>query len=196
MPSNIIIKSDSSEPVNVPYQMNQTEQIAVTTTMAQTRDRQEKSFAPASELVNRINIDFKKLQSFKDVDCSKWHILYLAKLKACHRIADFSDSKKDTDLKDQKKECLIEIIDVLDEPEAAEYIIKERVLEAAMLMLSANLFRTFANKNNKKASSVDPDEDEPHLEEAWPHLQLVYELLLKFILTPHLRHDIIVKHIS
>lgn len=153
--------------------MNQTEQIAVTTTMAQTRDRQEKSFAPASELVNRINIDFKKLQSFKgmlssllsdyffnilyhcliacvtDVDCSKWHILYLAKLKACHRIADFSDSKKDTDLKDQKKECLIEIIDVLDEPEAAEYIIKERVLEAAMLMLSANLFRTFANKSKK-----------------------------------------------
>ena len=23
---------------------------------------------------------------------------------------------------------------------------------------------------NKKTSSVDPDEDEPHLEEAWPHL--------------------------
>ena len=43
---------------------------------------------------------------------------------------------------------------------------------------------------------MDPDEDEPHLEEAWPHLQLVYELLLKFILTTHLRHDVIVKHIS
>ena len=43
---------------------------------------------------------------------------------------------------------------------------------------------------------MDPDEDEPHLEEAWPHLQLVYELLLKFILTIHLRHDTIVKHIS
>ena len=27
-------------------------------------------------------------------------------------------------------------------------------------------------------------------------MQLVYELLLKFILTPHLRHDTIVKHIS
>ena len=50
--------------------------------------------------------------------------------------------------------------------------------------------------DNKKASSVDPDEDEPHLEEAWPHLQLVYELLLKFILTTHLRNDVIVKHIS
>ena len=58
--------------------------------------------------------------------------MYLAKLKACHRIADFSDAKKDVELKEQKKECLIEIIDVLDEPEAADYIIKERVLDAAM----------------------------------------------------------------
>ena len=41
--------------------------------------------------------------------------------------------------------------------------------------------------DNKKSANVDPDEDEPHLEEAWPHLQLVYELLLKFILTVHLR---------
>ena len=51
------------------------------------------------------------------------------------------------ELKEAKKECLIEIIDVLDEPEAADYIIKERVLEAAMEMISANLFRTFANKS-------------------------------------------------
>lgn len=126
-------------------------------------------------MASRIKIDFKKLQSFKgkqrdhlsachsstllkninlgcllnvtDVDPTKWQILYLAKLKACHKIADFSDAKKDVELKEAKKECLIEIIDVLDEPEAADYIIKERVLEAAMEMISANLFRTFANKS-------------------------------------------------
>lgn len=73
----------------------------------------------------------------------------MAKLKACHKIADFSDNKKDTELKDAKKECLIEIIDVLDEPEAADYVIKERVLEQAMQMISANLFRTFANKSKE-----------------------------------------------
>ena len=43
---------------------------------------------------------------------------------------------------------------------------------------------------------MDPDEDEPHLEEAWPHLQLVYELLLKFILTPYLKTEEIARHIS
>ena len=85
-----------------------------------------------------------------DVDCSKWQILYLAKLKACHKIADFSDSKKDQDLKEQKKECLIEIIDVLDESDAIDHIIKERVLEAAMQMISVNLFRTFANKSKSR----------------------------------------------
>jgi len=37
-------------------------------------------------------------------------------------------------------------------------------------MIEANLFRTFTNKNSKKTTTVDPDEDEPHLEEAWPHL--------------------------
>ena len=82
-----------------------------------------------------------------DVDCSKWQIFYLAKLKACHKIADFSDAKKDTELKESKKECLVEIIDVLDEPEAADYVIKERVLEAAIQMIRTNLFRTFANKS-------------------------------------------------
>jgi len=43
---------------------------------------------------------------------------------------------------------------------------------------------------------VDPDEDEPHLEEAWPHLQLVYELLLKFIMTVHMSNDMIAGGIS
>ena len=88
-----------------------------------------------------------------DIDCSKWQILYLAKLKACHKIADFSDSKKDQDLKEQKKECLIEIIDVLDETDAIDHIIKERVLEAAMQMISVNLFRTFANKSKHQTQS-------------------------------------------
>ena len=89
-----------------------------------------------------------------DIDCSKWQILYLAKLKACHKIADFSDSKKDQDLKEQKKECLIEIIDVLDETDAIDHIIKERVLEAAMQMISVNLFRTFANKSKHQTQST------------------------------------------
>jgi serine/threonine-protein phosphatase 2A regulatory subunit B' len=39
----------------------------------------------------------------------------VAKLKACYRQADFSDSKKDTEFKEQKKEAMIDLIDALDD---------------------------------------------------------------------------------
>ena len=51
-----------------------------------------------------------------------------------------------------------------------------------MKTISANLFRTFANKSKYlklkltviidkgKTSSIEAEEDEPNLEEAWPHL--------------------------
>ena len=49
-------------------------------------------------------------------------------------------------MKENKKECLIEIIDVLDESEAVDTIINEKTLAEAIKMISANLFRTFSNK--------------------------------------------------
>jgi hypothetical protein len=61
-----------------------------------------------------------------DIDPSKWQLIYMAKLKACRdHIADFSDPKKDVDLKELKKECLIECIDLLDSQDAPEYILNE-----------------------------------------------------------------------
>lgn len=95
---------------------------------------------------------------------------------------------------------MIEVIDILDDPAASQYLINEGVFKEALKVIDANLFRTFTNKGNfyipyltrfllvvKKSSSVDPDEDEPHLEESWPHLQLFYELLLKFVMSPMLQ---------
>jgi len=73
-----------------------------------------------------VKIDFKKIPLFKDIDASKWQLIYMAKLKACRdHIADFSDPKKDVDLKEYKKECLIECIDLLDHVDAPDYIMNE-----------------------------------------------------------------------
>jgi serine/threonine-protein phosphatase 2A regulatory subunit B' len=121
-------------------------------------------------------------------------------------MVDFTDPKKDVEMKDEKKECLIELIDVLDENDAVELIASDKIIQEAFNMIGANLFRTFANKSktlsyseileNKKTSAVEQDEDEPHLEEAWPHLQLVYELLLKFIMSPHIKADSLAKFLN
>ena len=81
-----------------------------------------------------------------DESPSKWQVLYIAKLRACMDMADFSDTKKDVDFKDAKKECLIELIDVLEENDAPDTLINEKVLTESFKMIQINLFRTFTNK--------------------------------------------------
>lgn len=62
-------------------------------------------------------------------------------------MADYSDSKKDLEFKDQKKETLIEIIDILDEQVSVPYLFNnEQILKEAIKMIENNIFRTFTNK--------------------------------------------------
>lgn len=68
-------------------------------------------------------------------------------------MADFSDAKKDTEFKDAKKECLIELIDVLEEADAPDTIVNDKVLTETFKMIQVNLFRTFTNKS--KSSLAD-----------------------------------------
>lgn len=73
--------------------------------------------------------------------------MYIAKLKACYKHADFSDAKKDVEFKDQKKETLIELIDILDDPGSIQFLYNEHVLQESLIMIEANIFRTFTNKS-------------------------------------------------
>lgn len=44
--------------------------------------------------------------------------------------------------------------------------------------IACNLFRTLPPCDNP---DYDPEEDDPTLEAAWPHLQLIYEFFLRFL---------------
>ena len=50
-------------------------------------------------------------------------------------------------------------------------------------MFSVNLFRALPPSSAPNGAEFDPEEDEPTLEAAWPHLQLVYEFFLRFGIT-------------
>ena len=84
-----------------------------------------------------------------DLEHEKWRKLYLAKLKGCYRLADFSETKNDLDFKEQKKDALIELIDILDDPAAPQYLLNDLVLREAIKLIEANLFRTFSNKSKE-----------------------------------------------
>jgi hypothetical protein len=58
------------------------------------------------------------------------------------------------------------------------------------------LFRTLPPSSNPNGAEFDPEEDEPTLEAAWPHLQLVYEFFLRFLESPDFQPSIAKKHID
>jgi serine/threonine-protein phosphatase 2A regulatory subunit B' len=49
------------------------------------------------------------------------------------------------------------------------------------LQFAINLFRTLPPSSNPNGAEFDPEEDEPTLEVAWPHLQFVYEFFLRLL---------------
>ena len=55
-----------------------------------------------------------------------------------------------------------------------------RVVNANM-KVSANIFRPLPARS--KDTPFDPEEDEPILEPAWPHLHIVYEFFLRFVVS-------------
>lgn len=49
---------------------------------------------------------------------------------------------------------------------------------------------------NPTGAEYDPEEDEPILEAAWPHIQLIYELFLRFIESPEFNHSIAKQYVT
>jgi serine/threonine-protein phosphatase 2A regulatory subunit B' len=58
------------------------------------------------------------------------------------------------------------------------------------------LFRSIPPQVNPTGDAFDPEEDEPVLELAWPHLQIVYEFFLRFIENPDFSTNIGKKYID
>lgn len=50
-------------------------------------------------------------------------------------------------------------------------------------MLSYNLFRSLPPARSHEVDNFDADEEEPSLDPAWPHLQIVYEFLLRYVVS-------------
>lgn len=110
--------------------------------------------------------------------------LFKSKIEQCCRLYDFSvNPLSDLEIKDAKVSILIELEDiVLDEPNLI--VPFESLYEELFKMFSANIFRPLPPSSNRNVPEYDPEEDEPPLEPSWPHLQLVYNLLIRFLDSP------------
>jgi serine/threonine-protein phosphatase 2A regulatory subunit B' len=90
---------------------------------------------------------------------------------------DFTDAAASLPQKELKRQLLTDILEHITEQPAA--VTPDLYADFAK-MFSANLFRALPPPSGPPGMDFDPEDDEPMLEEAWPHVQLVYDILLQF----------------
>lgn len=124
------------------------------------------------------------LPTFRDVSAGERQALFCKKLQLCAATFDFNDATAHVKEKEVKRQTLLELVDYVNTG-SGKFV--EAVFDDIAKMLSANLFRALPPSermsSGKDSESYDPEEEEPTLEPAWPHLQIVYEFLLRYIVS-------------
>ena len=122
------------------------------------------------------------LPLFRDVAVPDRQTLFIRKLQICSIVFDFSDTLKFAREKEAKRQTLLELVDFI---QSGSSRINEQVQEELIRAISANIFRCLppASHENTGSEGADPEEEDPYLDPAWPHLQIVYELLLRYIVS-------------
>ncbi|XP_058511541.1 serine/threonine-protein phosphatase 2A 56 kDa regulatory subunit gamma isoform isoform X3 [Ochotona princeps] len=140
------------------------------------------------------NRELQKLPALKDVPPADQEKLFIQKLRQCCVLFDFvSDPLSDLKWKEVKRAALSEMVEYITHNRS---VITEPIYPEVVHMFAVNMFRTLPPSSNPTGAEFDPEEDEPTLEAAWPHLQLVYEFFLRFLESPDFQPNIAKKYID
>ena len=93
--------------------------------------------------------------------------------------------------KEIKRSALYDIVEYLVTQKIR--VVTERTIKEIVDCARVNMFR---DMNSGQENELDLDEDEPILEESWPHLSSVYEMLLKLIEHPEFEPKVAKKYID
>lgn len=126
------------------------------------------------------NRELQKLPLLKDVSASEHEDLLIRKIGQTMVIFDFvKEPLSDLKFKEIKRATLNELIEYITSP---DHTIDESFYPLIIQMFMMNTFRALPpSSTNHSVTEFDPEEDEPVLEAAWPHLQLVYDFFLRFL---------------
>lgn len=135
------------------------------------------------------------LGSLKDVATqSRREHLFKQKLQLCCVTAfNWDDGLEGVDkrAKEIKRLTLLELVDYINTP-SGQKILTEALYTDVVNMVGANIFRSLPPSLTGSGSGEEVtgagggeggEDDEPFLEPAWPHLQLVYEFALRFVIS-------------
>ncbi|CAI5950623.1 unnamed protein product [Closterium sp. NIES-65] len=116
------------------------------------------------------------LPLLKDVGAQEQQALFIRKLRLCSYLFDFNDPMKNVKEKEIKRQTLQELVDYINSGTGK---FNEVVFEDITRMLEINLFRPLP----PSAHAISGTEENPTMEAAWPHLQIVYEFLFRYVVS-------------
>nr|XP_043628080.1 serine/threonine protein phosphatase 2A 57 kDa regulatory subunit B' kappa isoform [Erigeron canadensis] len=132
------------------------------------------------------------LLPFKDAPATEKMSLFISKLSLCCMVFDFSDPSKNVAEKDLKRLTLIELLDFIS---SGPPRFSEPAILALSKMCAVNLFRVFP-PNYRSSRGGENEDDEPSFDPAWPHLQIVYDILLTFVTSTSVEAKVAKKYIN
>jgi len=122
---------------------------------------------------------FVLLPSLRECHPKERPELFRRKLKACSVVFDFrTDANRLA--KQSKKETLLELVEYAN---SSKKCFAKGVMQDVVDMVAANLFRELPGEVGNIDSVVDNVEWEQQLDPAWPHIQIVYEFFVRFIVS-------------
>eukprot|EP00178_Gracilaria_changii_P016582 TRINITY_DN47809_c0_g1_i1.p1 TRINITY_DN47809_c0_g1~~TRINITY_DN47809_c0_g1_i1.p1 ORF type:complete len:519 (-),score=127.45 TRINITY_DN47809_c0_g1_i1:136-1692(-) len=106
--------------------------------------------------------------------------VFLRKLKHCESSADLSTPTLRLPSSEVKQRFLIDIATYIS---SQRNVINDTTCKPFLRMISANIMRTLPVAPSTNHNVYEPDGDEPFLDPSWAQLQIVYELLRRFLIS-------------
>ncbi|TFK55149.1 protein phosphatase 2A regulatory B subunit [Heliocybe sulcata] len=132
----------------------------------------------SSRFVVTEKVEIERLPAFSEIAPNERGQLFVKKIHQCNVLFDFNDASAELKGKQIKAQTLHEMLEYIT---TQRNVITENIYPEVVNMFATNLFRSIPPPVNPTGDAFDPEEDEPVLELAWPHLQFVYEFFLRFV---------------
>lgn len=123
--------------------------------------------------------NFAALPKLREAAPAERTEVFRRKMELCCQVFDFDNDQMQRE-KEAKRQTLLEIVEYVNN---TRNCFNESLMQDVVNMVSANIFRALQTKNKDPLAFSDPEDEEPSLERAWPHLQIVYEFFLRFVVS-------------
>lgn len=147
------------------------------------------SSGPSSSSVAQGKTTLLNVPSLKATAPAERPAMFQNHLILTQQVFNFNDPTSNVEEKEAKRALLLGLVEHIN---SSKDVFTDNVFPDVIKMLSANLFRDLPSREG----DGEGEDDEPVLEPAWPHLQIVYEFLLRFVVSADVDAKVAKKHIS